>query len=266
MKKDKSKTQFVGVRITKEQEKALNNLQKTSALSKTDVLLRGLEILSEYYSLGLDRPPLSLELRQLEEQAVKHLTELRQIKRKEESVRELIQELRDVDEIIDEYNGQKNALIQILLKTQAKNNWLSKPTLMWISARLDIPMSQILNIATFYKAFSLEPRGKYLVRVCLGTACHVRGGEKILSSAEQHLGIKSGETTPDLKFTLESVNCLGCCALGPVMMVNEEYHGKLIPSKVTEILRQYQRKDIEEPNEKRRIVATTSEQPNLLSG
>jgi len=249
MAKEKNKTDFVGVRLTKEQTKALSKLQKNSELSKTDVLLRGLEILSEYYALGLDRPPLNMELKKLEQEAIHHLNELKKIKQKEDAVKQLVQELKDVDQIIDEYNGEKSALIQILLKIQAKNSWLPKPALLWVSERLDIPMSQILNIATFYKAFSLEPRGKHLVRVCLGTACHVRGGPKILQAAEQFLGIKSGETTSDFKFTLESVNCLGCCALGPVMMVDEEYHGKLTPSKVGDILSDYQ-KDTKKVEEK----------------
>jgi NADH-quinone oxidoreductase subunit E len=246
MKKDKAKTHFVGVRITEEQEKKLNSLQKTSDLSKTDLLLRGLEILSEYYTLGLDQPPMSFELKKLEDEAIHHLTELRKIKRKEESVRDMIKELREIDEIIDEYHTQKNALIQILLKIQAKQHWLSKPALMWVSERLDIPMAQILQIATFYKAFSLEPKGKYLVRVCLGTACHVRGGQRMLESAEQSLGIKAGETTADMKFTLEGVNCLGCCALGPVMTINDEYYGKLSPNKLSEILNTYKSGEIKQ--------------------
>jgi len=239
MVKGKIKSHFVGVRLTEEQKKALYTLQKTSDLSKTDVLLRGLEILSEYYALGLDQPPLNEELKKLEEEALHHLKALKQIKRREESVKQLIQELREVDEIIDTYDGERSALIQILLKIQEHNHWLPKPALLWVSERLDIPMSQILTIATFYKSFSLEQHGEHLVRVCLGTACHVRSGPKILEVTEQYLGIKSGETTPDMKFTLESVNCLGCCALGPVMMIDNEYHGKLLPSQVPDILSSY---------------------------
>ena len=251
MKKGKVKSHFVGVRLTEVQKEALSKLEKTSDLSKTDILLRGLELLSEYYSLGLDRPPLNVELKKLEDEALHHFQELKRIKRREESVREMVQELRDIDKIIDEYNGDKSALIQILLKIQAKNHWLPKPALMWVSERLDIPMSQILNIATFYKAFSLDPRGEHLVRVCLGTACHVRGGPKVLDAAEQFLGVKSGETTSDFKFTLESVNCLGCCALGPVMMVDDKHYGKLDSSKVGEILSKYRMKDVDQSEGKR---------------
>ncbi|MCX6665007.1 MAG: NADH-quinone oxidoreductase subunit NuoE [Euryarchaeota archaeon] len=151
----------------------------------------------------------------------------------------MITELKDADRIIDSYHCEKNALIQILLAIQKQYNWLPKHILFWVSERLDVPMSQILNIATFYKAFSLEPRGKHFVRVCLGTACHVREGPKIMERAELALGIKAGETTKDMKFSLESVNCLGCCALGPVMVVDEEYHGNLVPSQVEEILSRY---------------------------
>lgn len=253
MKKGKVKSHFVGVRLTEIQKEALSKLEKRSDLSKTDILLRGLELLSEYYSLGLDRPPLNVELRELEKEAMCHFQELKRIKHREESVREMVQELRDVDKIIDEYNGDKSALIQILLKIQANNHWLPKPALMWVSERLGVPMSQILNIATFYKAFSLDPKGKHLVRVCLGTACHVRGGPRILDAAEQFLGIESGETTSDLNFTLEGVNCLGCCALGPVMMVDNTHYGKLAPSKVGEILSKYRTEDTEQIGVEREV-------------
>ena len=253
MKKGKVKSHFVGVRLTEIQKEALSKLEKRSDLSKTDILLRGLELLSEYYSLGLDRPPLNVELRELEKEAMCHFQELKRIKHREESVREMVQELRDVDKIIDEYNGDKSALIQILLKIQANNHWLPKPALMWVSERLGVPMSQILNIATFYKAFSLDPKGKHLVRVCLGTACHVRGGPRILDAAEQFLGIESGETTSDLNFTLEGVNCLGCCALGPVMMVDNTHYGKLAPSKVGEILSKYRAEDTEQIGVEREV-------------
>jgi NADH-quinone oxidoreductase subunit E len=243
VKKKKTKPHFVGLRLTEGQKKALSELQGKSDLSKTDILLKGLKILEEYYSLGLDRPPLSLELKELEEEAMRHSEELKRIRRREESIREMVRELRNIDEIIDEHRGAKSALIQILLDVQSRNHWLPNAALMWISERLGVPMSQILHISTFYKAFSLKPRGEHLIRVCLGTACHVRGGQRILEEAERILGIKAGETTPDLKFTLERVNCLGCCALGPVMVVDDEYHGKLAPSKVEKILSKCARKE-----------------------
>ena len=144
-----------------------------------------------------------------------------------------------VEQIIDKYSAQQRALIQLLLDLQSECNWISKEAIMRISERLQIPLSQIYRVASFYKAMSLTPRGKYIVSVCLGTACHVRGGPRVIDKVEEALEIKTGETTDDMKFSLERVNCLGCCALGPVMMVNSNYHGKLTTAKVKEILESY---------------------------
>jgi NADH-quinone oxidoreductase subunit E len=236
---EKNKSKFVGVRITDEQASILSRLQKDSKLSKTEILLKGLNFLDEFYALGLDREPLSRELDALEREAFHHAVELKRVRKREEAISEMVQELHNIDAIVDKYHCEKSALIQILLEIQAKNHWLPKHALMWVSEKLGVPMSQIRQITTFYKAFHLTPRGKHLVRVCLGTACHVRGGPRILERTEQVLGIKSGETTSDMKFTLESVNCLGCCALGPVLVVDEDYHGKLSTSKVEKILTSY---------------------------
>lgn len=144
-----------------------------------------------------------------------------------------------VDEIIAKYQGEEGVLIQVLQDIQAEYNWLPEEALTQVSQRLEVPLSQAYSIASFYKTFSLTPRGRHLVNVCLGTACHVRGGPKILDKVEELLGIKGGETTEDMKFTLERVNCLGCCALGPVMVVDGEAHGKLVVAKVKEILKSY---------------------------
>ena len=148
-------------------------------------------------------------------------------------------ELDKVDEIIDRYVGEEGILIQLLLDIQSELNWIPKEALERISERLKIPVSQIYRIASFYKAMSLTPRGRHIVNVCLGTACHVRGGQRIMDRAKELLGIKEGETTPDMKFTLERVNCLGCCALGPVVVVDGEYHGKVAPAKVEKTLKSY---------------------------
>ena len=147
--------------------------------------------------------------------------------------------MKKVDSIIEKYEAKKSALISMLHDVQAEFNWLPKDALVHISKKLKVPLSDIFGIASFYKAFSLEPRGKHLVRVCLGTACHVRGGQRILDTLERVLGIKTGETTPDRKFTLERVNCLGCCALGPVVVVDDEYHGGMQSTKVKKILSNY---------------------------
>ena len=148
-------------------------------------------------------------------------------------------ELAKVDEIIDKYPAQPSVLIQLLLDIQSECNWISKEAIQSVSERLRIPLSQIYRVASFYKAMSLMPRGKHVINVCLGTACHVRGAPRIIDKVEESLGIKTGETTEDMKFTLERVNCLGCCALGPVMVVDKDYHGKMTPVKVKEVLRDY---------------------------
>lgn len=144
-----------------------------------------------------------------------------------------------IDQIIDRYGDKQGVLIQVLLDAQREYNWLPKDVLRRISERLGIPLTQTYRVASFYEAMSLTPIGRYLVHVCLGTACHVRGGPRVLDKAEQLLGIKAGETTKDQKFTLQRVNCLGCCALGPVMVVNGEYYGRLPLSKVQEVLANY---------------------------
>jgi NADH-quinone oxidoreductase subunit E len=145
-----------------------------------------------------------------------------------------------VDSILDKYEGEKGVLIQVLLDVQKELNWIPPEAIRKISQRLEIPITRIYRVASFYKAMSLTPRGRHSVNVCLGTACHVRGGVNIMDRVEDILGIEEGYTTADLKFSLNRVNCLGCCALGPVMVVDEDYHGKLQTSKVEEILKNYQ--------------------------
>jgi len=147
--------------------------------------------------------------------------------------------LAKVDEVIDRYVGEEGVLIQLLLDVQSELNWIPREAIERISERLEIPVSQIYRVASFYKAMSLTPRGKHIVSVCLGTACHVRGGPRVMDKVRDILDIGPGETAPDMKFTLERVNCLGCCALGPVMVVDGEYHGKMILGKVAEILKSY---------------------------
>ncbi|MGB6874325.1 MAG: NAD(P)H-dependent oxidoreductase subunit E [Dehalococcoidia bacterium] len=145
-----------------------------------------------------------------------------------------------IDQIIDKYAGEEGVLIQLLLDVQRELNWVPKEVVQRISERLQVPLSQIYRVASFYKSMSLKPRGRHLVNVCfLGTACHVRGGPRLMDRIRDVLGINPGETTRDMKFTLERVNCLGCCALGPVVVVDGEYHGKIMPAKAEEILKSY---------------------------
>ena len=141
--------------------------------------------------------------------------------------------------IIEKYDCIKSSLLSILLDIQAEYNYLPRLALTHVSNILEIPFSRVYSTATFYRAFSLEPRGKHIVTVCLGTACHVRGGPKIVDEISRKLNIEPGETTGDMQFTLESVNCLGCCAIGPIMVVDEEYYGGLSVDKIDSILATY---------------------------
>ncbi len=148
-------------------------------------------------------------------------------------------DLKRVDEIIDKYKGQEGILIQLLLDLQSEFNWISKDAISLLSERLRVPKSQIYRVASFYKAMSLCPAGRHTMHVCMGTACQVRGAQKILDLTESRLKVKQGETTPDMVFTLKRVNCLGCCAIGPVIVVDEDYHGGVTSEGVDEILGQY---------------------------
>ena len=222
MKEKKSRT--ISLRVTEEQRIMLKELQKASNMSQTDVLLKGLEVLGDYVAAESEKASLGEKLRELEKVALKHAEEIRKIRKKEDIIRELVKELKDIDRIIDKHQCDPSALIQILLDIQAEKRWLSKPALIWVAERLGVPLSRVMHIATFYKAFSLEPRGRHLAQVCLGTACHVRGAQQLLSKVSMALGIKPGQTDSDMKFTLKTVNCLGCCALGPVVMIDENYY------------------------------------------
>ncbi|MEE8414121.1 MAG: NAD(P)H-dependent oxidoreductase subunit E [Dehalococcoidales bacterium] len=144
-----------------------------------------------------------------------------------------------IDEIINKYEGDASSLIQVMLEIQSENHWLPKEVLEKISQKLDVPLNRIHHIASFYKAFSLIPKGRHEIHVCVGTACHVRGASRILEAVNRSTGIGPGETDPDSKFSLDTVNCLGCCALGPVMVVDGEYHGKLAPAKAEDVLKNY---------------------------
>ncbi len=145
-----------------------------------------------------------------------------------------------IDSIIEKHHGASSALIQILLDIQEENHWLPKEALERVSEKLQIPITTVRHAATFYKVFSTVPKGRHQVHVCLGTACHVRGATRVLDTVEETTGIKPGETDLDLKFSLETVNCLGCCALGPVMEIDGKVYGKATPSKTIEVLKNYE--------------------------
>ena len=141
--------------------------------------------------------------------------------------------------ILKKYGKDKSQLVSILQDIQLEFNYLPRQALERLSKKMDIPQSQVYSMATFFRAFSLKKRGKHIVNVCLGTACHVRGAELIVESLERQLGIGRGQTTQDLNFTLESVNCMGCCATGPVVKIGEEYFGHMTNDKIEPMLQKY---------------------------
>lgn len=145
----------------------------------------------------------------------------------------------EVDAIIKQYGGKESAILVILQDIQAKKKYLPKEVLEQVSQKMHIPMTEIFRIATFYNALSIKPRGRHKVDVCLGTACHVRGGNKIIDKLSRDLGIQVGETTKDKRFTLELVRCVGCCSLGPVMVVDGDVFGRLTQEKVPSLLKEF---------------------------
>ncbi len=147
-----------------------------------------------------------------------------------------------IDQIIEKFKNEKGTIIGLMQDIHGEYRYLPEEVLLRVSAELDIPMTKLYTLATFYKSFRLEPVGKHHVRVCIGTACHVNGATKIVETLERELGVKSGQTTEDNQFTLETVNCLGACALGPLVLVDGEYHGKIDQGKLKKLLNKY-RKD-----------------------
>lgn len=144
-----------------------------------------------------------------------------------------------VEQTCQKYENNQEALIMILQDIQGEYKYLPEPALREVSTRLNVPLSQVYGVATFYKAFSLQPRGKHLIQVCCGTACHVKGAPLVVDRLERALGIKCGNTTKDKKFTLETVRCVGACALAPVVMVGEDTYGRLTQDAVEKVLKKY---------------------------
>jgi len=144
-----------------------------------------------------------------------------------------------IDAILEKYEGGRETVIPILQDITVEFNWLPPNVLMRVAQVKQIPIEHVLRIATFYKAFSLKPRGKHIITVCTGTACHVKGAQRILDRLERELGIATGETTSDMQFTLEAVRCLGCCGLAPVVTVGDDLYGKLNPAKAAALIDKY---------------------------
>jgi len=153
----------------------------------------------------------------------------------------MVNDYEKVKAIVDRYGGKHDSVIAILQDVQSEYHYLPEHALRAVAVQLGLPLIQICGVATFFKAFSLKPRGEHTVTVCLGTACHVRGAPAVLDEVKRQLGIEPGNTTDDMRFTLETVNCLGACALGPILVVDGEYQGQMSSRKVKKTLSKYKK-------------------------
>jgi NADH-quinone oxidoreductase subunit E len=145
-----------------------------------------------------------------------------------------------IDQIINKHQGKAGSLIQVLLEIQSANHWLPREVLDEVSKSLNVPLSQVMQVATFYKSFRLIPKGRHEVQVCTGSSCHVRGSIRVLDAVQDLIGIKPGETDSNSKFSLETSNCLGCCNLGPQIIVNGKHYGRMTPAKTEDVLKKYE--------------------------
>jgi len=145
-----------------------------------------------------------------------------------------------VDKILKKFAGQKGNLMQILQEIDRKYNYLPKDVILYIALKLDLNVSDIYNIAAFYNSFSLEPRGRHKISICMGTTCYVRGADKLLQKVCEDLNVNPGGTTEDLRFTVESARCLGCCSLAPAIMVDDKVYGRVKLNDLSKILKDYE--------------------------
>jgi NADH-quinone oxidoreductase subunit E len=229
--------------LRKEAKAAASAKLPPHASNKYDLLLQGLDVLGGAYSMGLEKRQLLDELSYLENEAKYHAESLGQIKKKERAILDIRNDLLKADAIMKKYDFQKNSLIQVLLDVQESFRWLPRHVLSWISGRLNIPLREIYVVANFYEAFSLEPRGRHTIQVCTGTACHVRGASEMLTRVSAALGIQPGQTDSKQQFTLETVHCLGCCALAPVLQIDSQYYHEPSRSKFEKIIKSLQKEE-----------------------
>ena len=145
-----------------------------------------------------------------------------------------------IDGIIEKYRGRPGALIHALTEIQHENHWLPREVMQKVADALEVPFSQVMQIASFYKTFSLTPKGRHEVHVCTGMTCHLRGAARVMAKAEEVMGLKSGETDAQAKFTLEAGSCLGSCSIGPELIVDGKHYGRMTPEKVADVLKQYE--------------------------
>jgi NADH-quinone oxidoreductase subunit E len=153
-------------------------------------------------------------------------------------------DLMQVDQIVVRHGGAQENLIGILLDCQEEFRYLPRELIERVASGVDAPVTRVLGIATFYRGFSLKPVGRHPIHVCLGTACHVQGGPRLLEALERELKIQRGDTTPDMQFSLHTVNCLGCCGLAPVITVGKDVHGKLKQAGIPRIVKRYRPKEV----------------------
>lgn len=144
-----------------------------------------------------------------------------------------------LDRIIEKHRGKPGCLIRVLIEIQHENRWLPKAALVKVAEALDVPFSRVMQIATFYKTFSLKPKGRHEVHVCTGSSCHLRGSARLLETVQQVTGIKPGETDAESRFSLETGSCLGSCSIGPEIIVDGTHHGRMTPAKVEDVLKRY---------------------------
>ncbi|MEZ5358812.1 MAG: NADH-quinone oxidoreductase subunit NuoE [Candidatus Zixiibacteriota bacterium] len=146
-------------------------------------------------------------------------------------------DVKKIEKIIDRNRGDKTALIAVLQDIQREFNYIPPEAITATAGALDVPLSKVYSVATFYNAFSLKPRGKKVIRICQGTACHIKGADLIQEQIEKGLGLKPGETTKDMEYTLEVVNCVGVCAMAPAVLVNEKMHGNVRCEKALDLVK-----------------------------
>jgi NADH-quinone oxidoreductase subunit E len=144
-----------------------------------------------------------------------------------------------IDRIIEKHRGQPGSLIRVLIEIQHANRWLPREVLVKVAGALEVPLSRVMQVATFYKTFSLKPRGRHEVQVCTGSSCHLRGSARLLAAVERAIGIKPGQTDAESRFSLETGACLGSCSIGPEIIVDGTHHGRMTPAKVQDVLKRY---------------------------
>jgi NADH-quinone oxidoreductase subunit E len=158
-------------------------------------------------------------------------------------------EISKVDAIIDNYGAAESSLLAIMQDVQDAARYLPREAMNRIAERLSLPITRVYQMATFFESFHLEPRGKHICTVCMGTACHVRGSKRLVEQLERDLDIPSGATTKDLKFTIEEVNCVGACALGPLVIIDGDYHGSMTSGNLTKVVKKMQKAEKAEGGE-----------------